>query len=30
MYTKDDMIKAGIRKQMINEGTMQPMGGRIY
>ena len=26
--TQDDMIKAGIRKQMINEGTATPMGRR--
>lgn len=30
MYTQDDRIKAGIRRQMINEGTIQPMGGRTY
>lgn len=27
--TRDDMIKAGIQKQMINEGTVKPMG-RTY
>ena len=30
MYTQDDKIKAGIAKQMIKEGTMQPMGGRTH
>jgi hypothetical protein len=29
MYTQDDKIQAGIRRQMINEGTIQPMG-RTY
>jgi len=30
MYTQDDRIQAGVRRQMINEGTIQPMGGRTY
>ena len=29
MYTQDDKIQAGIRRQMINERTIQPMG-RTY
>jgi len=28
--TRDDMIKAGIQKQMINEGTATPMARRTY
>ncbi len=30
MYTRDDRIKAGIIKQMINEGTATPMARRTY
>ena len=30
MYTQDDRIQAGIRKQMINEGTATPMARRTY
>ncbi len=28
--TQEDRVKAGIQRQMINEGTIQPMGGRTY